>query len=147
MLTITVHGLPAPQGSKRPLINKYSGTVQLVESSKKVKPWREAVKWAARTGVVNRIDGPVDVDIVFTLPRPKSAPKSRKYPDRKPDIDKLVRSTLDALKDAGAFEDDSRVVCLLAAKVFPGTHPDALDVPGAVIRISEAKGLKMGAAA
>ena len=35
----TVHGLPAPQGSKR-----HVGKGVMVESSKYVKPWREAVK-------------------------------------------------------------------------------------------------------
>ena len=41
-LTITVHGTPAPQGSKR-----HVGNGVMVESSKKVKPWRQDVKHAA----------------------------------------------------------------------------------------------------
>lgn len=42
MIEITVHGLPAPQGSKR-----HVGRGVMVESSKNVKPWRSAVVWAA----------------------------------------------------------------------------------------------------
>jgi crossover junction endodeoxyribonuclease RusA len=135
---IRVIGLPAPQGSKRLIGHTRAGRGILVESSAKVKPWREAVKYAALETRECCINGPVDVEMVFTLPKPKSAPKKRRtWPDRKPDLSKLIRSTEDALTDAGVWEDDARVVHCDAAKVFPGEHPDALAVPGAVIRIKE----------
>lgn len=102
-----------------------------------MKPWREAVKWAARE-IGAFVIGPVAVEMVFTWPKPKSAPKTRvTYPDRKPDIDKLIRSTLDAIMQAGTIEDDARVVSLSAAKRYPNEGPDALDVPGAVIRVRQ----------
>jgi Holliday junction resolvase RusA-like endonuclease len=76
------------------------------------------------------------VTIIFTVTKPKSAPKKRQtWPGKKPDIDKLCRSTLDGLVTAGVIEDDARVIVLNASKAFPGEHPDSLDVPGAVIRI------------
>jgi len=81
------------------------------------------------------IKGPVYIGITFTLPRPKSAPKRRIYPDGKPDLDKLCRSTWDALAQAGAIEDDSRVVRSSLKKLYVG-HADALPHPGAVIFIS-----------
>ncbi len=133
MLDITVIGTPAPQGSKN-----HFGKGRLVESSKKVKPWREAVVWAARQVLHerDRISGPVGVDIVFTVAKPKSAPKKRKtWPDRKPDLDKLIRSTADALVTAGAIDDDARIICLSAQKVYPNECLGALDVPGAYISI------------
>ena len=79
--------------------------------------------------------------MVFSLPRPKSAPKAVKHQARKPDLSKLVRATEDALTDAGVWEDDARVVGFAnTRKVFAGgSDPDALPVPGAVIRIWEAK--------
>lgn len=133
-LTITVVGVPGPQGSKNR--GRNGG---LYESSKKVAPWREAVIWAARQDIRNSlafVSTPVDVSIAFTLSKPKSAPKTRRtFPDRKPDIDKLCRSTLDALVIAGTIEDDARVVTLSARKLYPNEGADALDVPGAVIRI------------
>lgn len=130
MLNITVYGTPGPQGSK-----KHVGRGIMVESSKLVKPWREAVVWAAREALAGRgaITGPCVVDIVFSLRKPASAPKKRKtYPDRKPDIDKLERSTYDALVTAGVIEDDARIVENRNAKVWAGEFP-GLDVPGAVI--------------
>jgi crossover junction endodeoxyribonuclease RusA len=115
------------------------GRVILVESSKKVKPWRDDVKAAALVamgGPGKGITGPVKVQMIFTMPKPKSAPKRRKtWPSKYPDLSKLVRSTEDALTDIGAWEDDARVIELRGAKVFPGEDPRSLAVPGAVIRI------------
>ena len=137
MLQITVYGLPAAQGSKRFLGIK-GGKGILVESSKAVKPWRQAVVYAAREALNGwaGLMGPLCVEMIFTMPKPKSAPKSRRtWPDRKPDLSKLVRSTEDALTDAAVWEDDARVVSLTTRKVFPGEDPGALGLPGVQIRI------------
>lgn len=129
--TFAVYGTPAPQGSKR-----HVGNGIMVESSKKVMPWREAVKWAWKCAQLTCISGPVKVSVIFTLPKPSSAPKRRTtYPGKKPDIDKLIRSTFDALSDVGAWEDDARVVELWTAKRYPSESDGALATPGAVIRI------------
>ena len=48
MIAFDVFGLPGPQGSKRFVGRTKTGRGLMVESSAKVKPWREAVKWAAR---------------------------------------------------------------------------------------------------
>jgi Holliday junction resolvase RusA-like endonuclease len=135
VIEIRVYGLPAPQGSKR-----HVGNGVMIESSKNVKPWREAVKWAARDTIhadKTPVRGPVEVVMAFTMPRPKSAKKGARA-DKRPDLSKLVRSTEDALTDVGMWEDDARVVTCWARKVYPGEHPDALNVPGAVIRIASA---------
>lgn len=134
--TITVWGIPGPQGSKR-----HVGNGVMVESSKKVKPWREAVKWAVREAGSPKFAGPVCVLVIFSLPKPKSAPKRRvTMPDRKPDVDKLLRSTLDALTEMQVFEDDARVVDLRGLKEYAGDgYNDALDSPGARIWINEAE--------
>lgn len=113
----------------------------MVESSKAVKPWRQDVCSAAREALTRaeRVAGAVFVEMTFTMKKPSSAPKRRKiWPDRKPDGSKLVRSTEDALVSAGIIEDDARIIECTFRKVFPGEHPDALDVPGAVIRIRPA---------
>lgn len=138
---VVVYGNPAPKGSKRAFVNKRSGRVSLVESSKREKPWRQDVMEAAlhARGGASALDGPLRMRLVFTVPKPKSAPKSRRtWPDRKPDVDKLLRSVLDALVSAGVIADDARVVDMTRlAKVFVGEDPEALDAPGARIAISE----------
>lgn len=139
-MKIIVYGHPAPQGSKKFVgIAKSTGRGILVESSKRVKPWRQDVKGAAllvRNGAP-ALDGPLIVRMVFTLPKPASAPKRRRtYADKKPDLSKLARSTEDALKDAGVYADDARIVEYeRLAKVFPGEDPEALEAPGVRIEI------------
>jgi len=136
----TVHGTPAPQGSKR-----HVGHGIMVESSKKVKPWRQDVKYAARQihdAETPRFTGPVEIIVTFRLARPKghyrtgrnahllrdSAPR---YPHVKPDLDKLLRSTLDGLGESGIWADDAQVVRAVAEKTYAGVA----GLPGAVITI------------
>jgi Holliday junction resolvase RusA-like endonuclease len=134
---IVVYGSPAPQGSKRFVGTTKAGRGLMVESSQKVKPWRQDVKEAAIVARAGRppLDGPLRARIVFTVPKPTSAPKrKRTYACKKPDLSKLLRSTEDALTDAGVWTDDARVVGFdRLEKVFPNEDPDALDAPGAMI--------------
>ncbi len=83
------------------------------------------------------IDGPVFVEMYFTLKKPVSAPKKKlTFPDKKPDLDKLIRSTADAMVASGIITDDSRIVYIVAGKYYPGEARDALESPGAKISVS-----------
>ena len=137
-LVITVHGKPAPQGSKR-----HVGNGVMLESSAKVKPWREAVKSAALQVRGDRLEGAVEVAVCFTFDKPKSAPKRRRtWPVTRSsgDVDKLLRSTFDALTDAGVFKDDSQIVHVSAWKAFTDDDNAPMNTPGAVIRVREVVG-------
>jgi Holliday junction resolvase RusA-like endonuclease len=138
MISIIVIGNPAPQGSKKFVGMNKQGRGIMVESSKKVRPWRQDVKSAAEAvrGDDEPLDEPIRVRMVFTLPKPVSAPKTRRtFPSKKPDLSKLVRSTEDALTDAGIWRDDSRVVECTARKVFPNEDAESLSAPGVRIII------------
>ena len=143
MLTIHVTGTPAPQGSKRGFYNPKIGRVQMVESSSKVKPWRQDVKAAALNTIATvdhqQLLGPVAVDVVFYLPRPAGhygtgrnahqiKGSSPRWPHRKPDVDKLQRSTLDALGEAGVWRDDAQVVDVHASKAYADGRPPGADI-------------------
>lgn len=111
-IRITVYGNPAPQGSKK-FVGMVNGHGMMAEMSKKVKPWRQDVVAAAIAARGNNppLDGALIVRMVFTMPKPKSAPKRRRtWPNRTPDLSKLARSTEDALVTAGAIVDDARIV-------------------------------------
>lgn len=142
MIELTVIGTPAPQGSKKLVGRDRKGRGILVESSKKVTPWREAVVWAARElHLAAPLEGPLAYEMIFTMPKPKSAPKKRQtWPATRPDLSKLQRSTEDALTDAGVWRDDAQIIRAIAFKTYPGQKSvfmnfDPLDVPGVVIRI------------
>ncbi|NUS58656.1 MAG: RusA family crossover junction endodeoxyribonuclease [Streptomycetaceae bacterium] len=148
-MSIVVHGSPAPQGSKR-----HVGGGVMIESSKKVKPWRQDVKTTARLAIEARpdwqiLDGPLAVAMVFTVRhRPASRPtwwpggvrwsKTLMWrPASTPDLSKLLRATEDALTDAGVWRDDARVVeYRRLAKHYVGDGgSDVLATPGCVIHV------------
>ncbi len=135
-LYFRVYGTPGAQGSKR-----HVGRGILVESSNKVKPWRSDVKAAAETalpGDWTPYDGPITVQVVFVFTRPKShygtgrnADQIRDAAPTRPigrntgDLDKLQRSTFDALTAAGVWADDSQITDVIAMKMY-GRRPGAL---------------------
>jgi Holliday junction resolvase RusA-like endonuclease len=148
-LSFRVNGRPAPQGSKR-YLGRPGGKGIVVESSKKVEPWRADVRAAAEKAVADLFDDldeavfakgvPVAVQIAFGLPRPKShygtgrnADKLKDnapaYPTGKPDLDKLERAVLDALTGV-VWADDSQVAHLSTSKIYDPT-------PGAVVYVTE----------
>jgi len=150
-VTITVHGIPTPQGSKSGFAIKrggeYTGRVAMVEGSNKsaqarqrMQSWREAVRSAAQEamGVRQPLDGPLSAVVVFTLPKPASAPKRRQsWPCKRPDLDKLLRAVFDAVTQAGVFRDDAQIIALTATKRYPDEHAFELPVPGAIITIRQ----------
>lgn len=146
MIAFQVLGTPAPQGSKR-----HVGKGIMVESSMKVKPWREAVKTAAYEARVNTAADarpwttlPLNVSLHFYLLRPKSHYGTGRnagnvkisapvFPAGRPDLDKLIRSTLDALTESGLIHDDAQIVQLTAWKDYTNT---VQDTPGVFIIVS-----------
>lgn len=121
---IEVRGIPAPQGSKR-----HVGNGRMVEMSKSVGPWREAVRAETARIMLKPIDGPVCAEIVFTFTRPRSHYRTGRnahllrdgapgMPAGRPDIDKLARAVLDGLTMGGAWQDDSQVVALTLRKCY-----------------------------
>jgi Holliday junction resolvase RusA-like endonuclease len=144
VVRLIVYGVPGPQGSKRFVgVSKKTGRGIMIESSAAVKTWRQDVKSAAEGLRVMQslatLDGPLAARMVFTVRKPASAPKRRRtFPATKPDLSKLIRSTEDALTDAGLIADDARIVEYdRAAKVYPGEDPEALDAPGVRIELRE----------
>ena len=158
MITFTVRGLPAQQGSKRAFRNKHSGRIQQVESSKRVAPWRSDVRDAAEkamtylvgaTGTGDRgfaevmppLNGPVAVDLTFRFPRPKShylpANARRAEPELRPSAPAWPAGKPDADKVARAvldaitaicFVDDAQVVYLVSRKRYADDEPPGVTV-------------------
>lgn len=144
---ILVHGIPAPQGSKR-----HVGNGRMIESSKAVGPWREAVRAETQREMqgngIPPYPGPVYVQATFYLPRPKGhygtgknagivRPSAPRYVSGKPDLDKLARALLDGLTEGGAWQDDAQVVVLEVEKMYAGHAADIADPARCRIVITE----------
>ena len=110
---VEVAGLPVTQGSKN--CYRQGGRCVVVEvNEKELKPWRQAVAAAAQqvAGTVFFGEGvPVEAQITFRLPRPKSLPKRVLHPvaERSGDLDKLERAVYDALTGV-LFKSDAQIV-------------------------------------
>lgn len=130
-VAFTVHGTPAPQGSKRAFV--VGNRARIVEDSKKSAPWRDSVAAAAVEAMGGALpyDVAVEVVITFLFVRPASVkPEKRPFPSVMPDVDKLARAVLDGLTAGGVVRDDARVVDLHARKRYA-------DVAGAEITVRE----------
>lgn len=131
-LTIDVVGTPAPQGSKRAFV--VNGRAVMTESSNKVKPWRQDVVAAVKhvLAVEDWWTIPpeaVELAITFYMPRPgyhygtgknsaRLKPSAPTWVSKKPDVDKLVRSTLDALTTSAVIKDDAQVARLVVEQLY-----------------------------
>lgn len=123
-ITFDVIGLPAPQGSKKPVGRTRTGRTNLVESSAKVRPWRQDVAAAAMATAEPLITGPVALTVTFRFHRPKGhygarglRPSAPVHMQTRPDLDKLLRSTCDALTGP-LLREDSQVCQITAHKRF-----------------------------
>ena len=85
----------------------------------------------ARTGA-EAIVGPVSLHLLFYLPRPKTV--TRRWPEVRPDGDKLERAVWDALKGL-LIGDDAQVVEWSGRKLYADGRP-----PGVEIRVTEVGG-------
>lgn len=130
-----VIGSPAAQGSK-----KHVGNGVMVESSKKLKPWRDSVAGAARDvadhdDVPAPLDGALHLDLTFRFPMPKSRRAAVRRAGQgpkttAPDLDKLIRAIGDALQAGGLVADDARICSVTARKV------EVVGWTGAIVRLT-----------
>lgn len=118
-LSFRVLGVPVPQGSKSASV--VNGRAVMREQKGKVlHNWREAVANAAKEAMAGfpPYDGALQLNVVFVMPRPKSARKGAVWHTAKPDSDKLLRALGDSLTMAGVIRDDARLARISVSKVL-----------------------------
>jgi len=125
-VSFVVYSRAAPQGSKR-----HIGNGVMIESSKRVKPFRADVRKAAESAALPPdwpMAAPMRVGMRFHFARPKSHFKgngvalSKSAPEEATshglgDLEKLARSVNDALSGV-LFHDDRQVVEMHLAKAY-----------------------------
>lgn len=142
-----VYGIPKAGGNKKPFLykSKYDGKMHaaMCEGTDN-KSWREAVKQAALEAYPGTtLIVPLSLTVTFLMPRPMGDYKTGKnagmlkdnapyWHIKKPDVDKLIRSTKDAITDSGLWKDDSIVCTETKHKIY------ANDRPGCIITIQDA---------
>lgn len=151
-LVVVVEGEVRGQGSKKMV----PGNRFIDDNDKTLRPWRQAVQAAAVEAIREMHPDatrplfprgtPLAVHMTFTFRRPGShygsgrnanvlKPGAPTHHIGFPDCDKAQRAILDALTSAGVWDDDKQAPDCHGIRVYPGCHPDALAIPGAVIRV------------
>jgi len=126
-MTLVIHGTPAPQ----PRVRAYRrGEHAGVYTPDSAAAWKSQVTLAAIPHRGRFATGPLQLYVEFYLPRPQ-AHKNDDYVVVKPDLDNLLKSTMDALSNAGVWHDDAQV----AAVVMSKRYESANQAIGAVIRL------------
>lgn len=125
-IKFTVYGTPAPQGSMKAFVIR--GQARITSDNKKLKPYRQEVAGAAliaraEAGFNDVFAGkhvPVTATYRFFFERPPAIPRKRICHVVKPDLDKLVRSTTDALTGI-IFADDAQICGMPGTAKFYGS--------------------------
>ena len=124
MIKFIVDGQPIPQGSMK-VINGYV----IHSQGSALAAWRSAIGLSAKAAGAKPHLEPVEIDIVFTMARPRTVTRSE--PSVAPDLDKLIRAVLDGLT-AVAYRDDGQVTRITASKIY-GERPGVSVSVGAKI--------------
>jgi len=138
-MTFFVEGHPKPQ--PRPRAYRSGRGIRMYNPAS-ANVWRAAVQLASAKSGETFGGDLVRVELTFYMPRPQAhyrgtgknkprelchnAPKSC---GTKPDVDNLIKSTLDAMTDAGLWDDDKQVVEIRAEKLY------ANDAPGCAVTV------------
>ena len=136
MTTFFVPGIPVAQPRvKAARIGKFIR----IYTPKVADNWKRSVGLIFKQFKTGIHEGPVEVNLRFLMPRPKShfnkkglKPLAEVWCAKKPDVDNLAKGVYDALTDAGAWTDDSLVVRGYIEKVYANCDGDC----GCAITIS-----------
>jgi Holliday junction resolvase RusA-like endonuclease len=132
-LSFFVAGIPAPGGSKKAFVIPGTNRARIVDDAKGNRDWKSHVARTAHGYYQGEpLSGPLDVTMLFTMPRPRDHYRTGKHRDKlkdsapyyhtsKPDVLKLTRSTEDACTGI-LWRDDALTVRLQAVKVY-GSRP------------------------
>jgi Holliday junction resolvase RusA-like endonuclease len=119
------------------------GRGHIIDSNReKLTDWRSDIVGACLRAMpegFQRLEGPVVARMVFSFDRPKTVKfTKRPFHVTAPDLSKLCRAAEDALTAAKVWRDDSQVCYYTALKkVYCNEDPEALEVPGVLIIVSE----------
>jgi crossover junction endodeoxyribonuclease RusA len=118
-LYFEIEGTPAPQGSLR-----HIGGGRMISANPRTIEWRQTIADTIQPQLPadwQPINEATLIQIIFILPKPKTSKNKR--PIVKPDIDKQIRSVLDAVSltrhmPTPLLKDDSIVTDIHAAKRY-----------------------------
>ncbi len=140
MISIRIATIPVAQPRQRTAIRRSRDgkifTGNYTPANHPVQQFKSDVRAAVQREVDSPLDGPVQLRVMFLMPRPKRLVWKRRDMPRachisRPDLDNLVKAVKDALNGI-AWRDDSQVMSLSAGKCYASGH----EHPGVEIEIA-----------
>lgn len=139
-LEFFVYGIPKAQPRPRAFARKFGDKWQArVYDAGTAEEWKGLIAAAVRPVIpATPIEGPVELTIMFYMPRPKNhfrsngdiKPKAPNFHTSKPDLDNLEKAVKDALTQLQVWRDDSQVALKITEKRYTQTG-----APGANIKV------------
>lgn len=123
-LNFFIRGKPEPKGRPR-----FTRTGHIYTPAKTLK-WERDVAIQAKGKTAEPFTGAISITLLFRLPRPKSLPKLTVWHIKKPDLDNLVKASLDGLEGI-IFKGDQQIFQLVALKQYCQDN----ESPGVVVEI------------
>lgn len=115
LITFTIPGTAISKA--RPRTTK-RGNRAIMYTPDKTKNYENYVKLvAAQYAPEELLVNPLDIELEFYLQRPKSLPKKIQHHVKKPDIDNLAKSVMDAMEGV-IYVNDAQVIALRAYKLY-----------------------------
>ena len=119
-MRIKIYGTPVAQ--PRHKVSTIGGFARAyIPEKHKIHAWKALIQDAcyepSLTIPTANYERAIEVELIFTLPRPKSLPKKVTHHIKKPDIDNLCKAVLDAMNGI-IYKDDSQVWKLTASKCY-----------------------------
>lgn len=123
-----------PKGQPRPRAFSVGGSARVYDPST-AEGWKSQIAQAIEPYLPERpLEGPVRVELVFHMPRPKAHYRTGKYAGQlkssapeyhtgRPDVDNLIKSSFDALSEIGFWRDDSQVCLTSIVKQYANGRP------------------------
>ena len=133
-IRFTVYAHPEPQGSSKAFRHSKTNRIIVNSDNPQVKPYRHIVTQLC-CEQISKLNAslpwadkkiPVSIGFRFYLQKPSSVPKKRTEPVVKPDLDKLIRSTTDALTGV-LYHDDAQIVEYFEVRKLYGT-PERVEI-------------------
>lgn len=129
-----------PVGKGRPRFRRVGNFVQTY-TPKNTQEWEREIgeqvgiilarlrSKGALDGIDLPLSGRVMLNLRFNLRKPKSAPKKLRFQMKKPDLDNLDKSLIDALSSIQLLKDDNIVTDISTCKRFAtDDHPEGVEV-------------------
>jgi crossover junction endodeoxyribonuclease RusA len=126
MIKLFIQGIPKAQ--PRTKATHQNGYTR-VYTPGTAKGWKDTVSIALLEWHGLKLSGPVKLDIIFLMPRPKRLLRKKDTVDRiahtcKPDTDNLTKAVMDAITDCGVWVDDCQVFDQHSYKYYAGKNEE-----------------------